>query len=265
MSSRDIIQEYFQLINQSTDNHLLVIIDTEHMIVIPDDSVKNHKDNVCNVFDDSSDLIPNHNIRFNNITLMERADVIVQYTMPNLVYAKTSKKYEHLVNKMIYIPPLLISPTNNPINHTRNHHVIMTCMYLYPEDRPRRFKLFENLKSRHIPIENINNLKTFNELHQMMLDTKILINVHQTDFHHSFEEFRCLPALLSRVIIISERPPLWETIPFHSFIIWCSYDEIVDTVEYVLGNYDSIYDDMFIKRSNEFLSLHKSLEKLINK
>jgi hypothetical protein len=98
-----------------------------------------------------------------------------------------------------------------------------------------------------------------------MLNTKILVNVHQTDFHHSFEEFRCLPALLSRVIIISERPPLWETIPFHSFIIWCAYDEIVNTVQDVLGNYDSIYEKMFVKRADEFLSLHKKLENEINK
>jgi hypothetical protein len=263
MSSRDIIQEYYNFVHGVTDNHLLVVIDTEHMIVVPEPSVVEHHDNISNVFDNTSGLIPEHNIRFNNIDILERADIIVQYTMPNLLYARTSERYSHLAKKMIYIPPLLIIPPYNHENHHRSHHVIMTCMCLHPENRPRRFQLFEELKARQVPIENVNHLRTFNALHDFMMDTKILVNVHQTDFHHSFEEFRCLPALLCRVIIISERPPLWETIPFHSFIIWCSYEEIADTVEYVLANYDSVYEEMFVNRADEFLSLHKQLRNLI--
>ena len=97
---------------------------------------------------------------------------------------------------------------------------------------------------------------------------KILINVHQTDHHHTFEELRVLPALLNGVIIISEDVPLKDKIPYNEFIIWSDYDKIVDKVKEVYENYEFYYNKIFVNSnlSEILMSMtennHKIFEKL---
>ncbi len=76
-----------------------------------------------------------------------------------------------------------------------------------------------------------------------------MINIHQTDHHDTFEELRCLPALLCGCIIISEDSPLKEHIPYNKYIIWTTYDRIIETVTDVLNNYEVYWDNIF-KYSN---------------
>ena len=72
-----------------------------------------------------------------------------------------------------------------------------------------------------------------------------MVNVHQTDHHHTFEELRVLPALLNCVIIISEDVPLKESIPYGEYIIWCTYDEIPAKTLEVINNYTYYFDKLF--------------------
>jgi hypothetical protein len=82
-------------------------------------------------------------------------------------------------------------------------------------------------------------------LQKLYRDTRILVNVHQTDHHHTFEELRVLPALLCGVVVVSETVPLREEIPYHDFIVWCDYDQIIDTVRAVRDDYESYRRKMF--------------------
>jgi hypothetical protein len=67
---------------------------------------------------------------------------------------------------------------------------------------------------------------------------KILVNIHQTDHYQTLEELRVLPALMTGILVISEDSPYKEHIPFSKHIIWSTYDNIVDTINNVLDNYD---------------------------
>ena len=89
-----------------------------------------------------------------------------------------------------------------------------------------------------------------------MLILRILVNVHQTDHHHTFEELRVLPALCNGVLIISEEVPLKEEIPYSESIIWSSYDRLPETIEKVKENYDYYYKKIFTEK------LHSDLVKL---
>ena len=72
-----------------------------------------------------------------------------------------------------------------------------------------------------------------------------MINIHQTDSHHTFEELRVLPALQCGVIVISESSPLIELIPYSDYVIWCPYDQIIDKANEVLNNYESFRSEIF--------------------
>ena len=56
-----------------------------------------------------------------------------------------------------------------------------------------------------------------------------------------------MPALLCGVIVICEHSPLSELIPYHDYIIWCSYHEIIDKALEVIANYNYYYDLIFKK------------------
>ena len=89
---------------------------------------------------------------------------------------------------------------------------------------------------------NVNNCFIKNDLQNLYKNTKILINIHQTEHHHTFEELRVLPALQCGVIVISENSPLSELVPYNDYIIWTSYDKILEKTIEIINNYDYFHD-----------------------
>ena len=91
----------------------------------------------------------------------------------------------------------------------------------------------------------------------MTKKTKILINIHQTDHHDTIEELRILPAIQCGVIVISEISPLSELVHYHPYIIWTSYDTILDKANEVLENYDEYHKSIFTENTIECVSRSK--------
>jgi hypothetical protein len=130
-----------------------------------------------------------------------------------------------------------------PYNMNRNIDILTTFLDLNQERR----KVFLNkVIDLNLPVKNINTFFDLESNYNLLQSTKILINIHQTDHHHTFEELRCLPALLNGVIIISEDCPYKEYVPYHKYIIWSSYDNIINVVSDVYNNYDKYYNEIFI-------------------
>jgi hypothetical protein len=103
------------------------------------------------------------------------------------------------------------------------------------------------------------------ELQTLYDKTKILINVHQTDHHHTFEELRVLPALSRGVLVVSEDVPLKDHIPYNEFIIWSTYEDLVDKVIEVEKNYDFFYKKIFTKKNKDkLIDLRNTNDKKIN-
>jgi hypothetical protein len=98
----------------------------------------------------------------------------------------------------------------------------------------------------NIPLLNINHSYSLESDLNLYKNTKILINVHATDYDLTFEELRCLPALLCGVLVISEDSPLKEFIPYKDFIIWAPIDGIIEKTKQVLNNYETYYNAIFI-------------------
>ena len=111
-----------------------------------------------------------------------------------------------------------------------------------------------------VSCNNINNCFTKKKVQDLYRNTKILINIHQTDNHHTFEELRVLPALLNGTLVISEISPLSELVPYSKCIIWTTYNKILSTAKDILARYDEVHKQIFESVENRKIleSLHET-------
>jgi hypothetical protein len=183
-------------------------------------------------------------VRIDDVYL-SRYDIVIDYSLPNLYNVMSSRKFDSLYGKMVYVAPSLYRYDSIPAWQYRPHD---TMTSFYDITLPRRAKLLSDIHERVNP----NHLNVFDCFDKSTLEriykyTKIMINIHQTDIHHTFEELRVLPALQCGVIVISEISPLSELVPYDDYVIWCSYDEIADKTREVLNNYESFKHEIFDK------------------
>jgi hypothetical protein len=118
--------------------------------------------------------------------------------------------------------------------------------------------MLDQLKKLNSNVEVISNCFKNDELIKLYKKTKILVNIHQTDHHHTLESLRVLPALSHGVLIVSENVPLKETIPYHEYIIWSNYESLAETVKNVEDNYEHYFNQIFNK------NLYDVLDKISN-
>jgi hypothetical protein len=219
-----------------------------------------------------SEVMSNSNekylIRIERYEQIELADIIIDYSIPNMYNINTKKFYERFFSKMIYISPMLLKyDINRYTKNNRNLNILTTFLNVNMSD-PRRNKLMDKLNNSFSNYKNINNCFKMEELKDLYGNTKVLINIHQTEHHQTFEEMRILPALLSGVIVISEISPLNNLIPYNDYIIWSSYDNIVETAKKIITNYDYYFNKIY-RSTNSLSILHnnnilKLQDKLLN-
>uniref|UniRef100_A0A6C0EV20 Glycosyl transferase family 1 domain-containing protein n=1 Tax=viral metagenome TaxID=1070528 RepID=A0A6C0EV20_9ZZZZ len=184
----------------------------------------------------------NYLVRIDRYNELNNADIIIDYSNPNIYNVSESRLFDIFAKKMIYIAPSLYE-----LYFIKENRTINTLTTFINIHEPRRLALLEKTRQYKIAHTNINNCFEKNDLQRLYKNTKILINIHQTDHHHTFEELRVLPALECGVIVISEHSPLSQLVPYSDFVIWENYDTILDKVNEVLTNYDYFYDLIFNK------------------
>lgn len=181
-------------------------------------------------------------VRIQNYNYLKKIDFVIDYSIPNILNIQRSGKLKKFVQQTTFISPLLFEFQKKIFSLYRKRNIITTFIN---STEPRRKALLDSLQEKGLVVANIVNTFGFEEVKRLYLDSKILINIHQTDHHDTLEELRVLPALLCGCIIISEDVPLREFIPYHEYIIWSSYDSIADTVQKVQNNYQDYFDKIF--------------------
>ena len=187
-------------------------------------------------------------VRIDKLDYLTSLDIIIEYSLPNIENIKLSGFYDNYLKKVIYISPLIYEINNLTIE---NRTKIIT-MFIN-QNESRRHQLIKKL----LPItnyENINNCFSKEDLKKVYKETRILLNIRQTEHHDTFEELRVLPALLKGVIIISEDVPLRDKIPYNEFIIWCNYDEVLNTIKKVEDNYEYYWNSIFNYQFNNVIN-----------
>ena len=205
-------------------------------------------------------------VRISGYNELNSADIVVDYSIPNIynIYSCNDNTYTNFYKKMVYISPALYNfEQKNYGYNSRSNNILTTFINT---EEPRRRILLDRITSANLGHINVNNCFDKTQLQQLYLNTKIIINIHQTNEHHTFEELRALPALLSGVIVISESSPLNNLIPYNELIIWSSYDDIIETCIKVMNNYEQYYSIIFNNKNKELLSsLHQNnIKKMTN-
>ena len=176
-----------------------------------------------------------------NVCQLSQHDVVVQYSMPNIENFRTSKQFSAaLLDKLVYVPPLEYE--YNPYHLDRTLGPITT--FVYPE-KSRRRHIIQALEEKGIHVHNHNQITTRDGMKAVYDASAIMLNIHQTPYHHTLEELRILPALMRGVVIISEPAPLIETVPYAAFIVWSSIDALPATIADVTTHYETYFDKFF--------------------
>ena len=191
----------------------------------------------------------NYLVRIDRYPRFNSSNIIIDYSNPNIFNVKESGFYSDFSNKHIYIAPTLYE--NLYIN--RENRNIESLTTFINTNEPRRKELLEKISESSLNHRNINNCFEKNKIKQLYQNTKVLINIHQTPHHHTFEELRCLPALQNGVIVISEKSPLNKLIPYNDLIIWSDYNNIIDKTKEVLENYEEFYNKIFKEENIKIL------------
>ena len=185
-----------------------------------------------------------------------KSHIIVDYSCPNIKNLESSL----IKSKMVYVSPMIY-----PVYEKDSIRTIDTLTTFFNPNLPRRRKLLDILGDHHV---NRNDCFNKDELFKLYTSTKILINIHQTEFHHTAEELRILPALACGVIVIAEDSPLKETIPYYESVIWVSYDQIVSKTREVFENYE-VYrkplDRLKTLHQENYDRLRKKIKDVYNK
>jgi len=190
-------------------------------------------------------------VRIQDYETLNRFDIVIDYSKPNIINVGSSNTFQSFYDKMVYISPLIYE-----LYSIKNNRTVELLTTFFDTNQPRRHILLTNINEHKLNHININNCFDKNELQNLYKNTKILINIHQTDHHHTLEELRVLPALLCGVVVICEESPLKEAVEYSDFLVWTTYENIMDTIQEVQSNYDEYY--------NKFFGNQK-LENVINK
>jgi hypothetical protein len=231
--------------NQPRKNNIFISMNCEHILVRQGgrDSFNAPIGKIKDPFDH------NYLVRITEYEDYRNMDIVVDYSIPNIVHVSESGIYDDYSKKMVYVSPSLYKYENTPaISRT------ITTLTTFSNAFERRAYFLQQMR-QYMPHKHMNmtNCYDCDDLQKLYKNTRILINIHQTDHHHSFEELRVLPALQCGVIVVSEWSPLYEKVPYNDYVIWANFENLIPTVLHVIENYDHYYHSIFGKRNKKYL------------
>ena len=183
----------------------------------------------------------NYLIRIDNFSYYNSIDCVIEYSLPNIKNISTNVLFHEFIKKILYISPTIYDINIGILNNKK----LISALWSKTSPNQRRSNIISRLIDNGINANVIDNCFTKQQLLKFYNFSRILINIHQTDEHHTFEEIRILPAIMNGVLIISEDSPLKEEIPYNKFIIWCKYEEIPEKVAEVQKNYEFYCNKIF--------------------
>ena len=188
-----------------------------------------------------------------NMQDYRNAFAIIDYSRANIVHVRNSTLSNLYSTKVIYISPVFTELNERWLFSSRQRTAV--TMFGHP-GVGRRKSFLESMKMRGIQVSNI--MGDYLNYFACFKEYGILINVHQTDSHHTLEELRILPALASGLRVISEESPYRELIPYAEFITFGAISELADGVIQLQGNKDGDQDGSVVRQ--RFCALYTKLQ-----
>lgn len=231
-----------------------IVLQLEHTIVAPggrdsENAIASHLPIT------QSQTDSNYLVRICELDEISKADFIIEYSNANIKHVMQSAYYPYYADKVVYISPLLVRSDNAPNARPR---VDIITMHGTGSDEDRRNIFGDRAANLGIEIRNING--TWRKYERVLDKASILVNIHQTNHHHTLEELRVVPSLVRKVVVISELVPRIEEFCLANYVVWTTYDHLIDTVLEIRGNYTKVWNDLFADRSFD-----QKIETLVSK
>jgi hypothetical protein len=206
-----------------------------------------------------------YHVRIQNFDDYNSLDLVIEYSYPNFQNIEQSGHFQEYLKKVCVIEPAYLDL--NLDSQSRESFVTLE------NASPRRDIIHHKLNDLGLNPLRITGCGNDECIKKLYSTTKLILNTHQTDHHHTFEELRVLPALSQGVLVISEDVPLKEFIPYHQFVLWCDYERIPEFTKEVLDNYEHYYQKVFSQdfasvyskmREDNVTNLNRHLDNLVN-
>lgn len=221
----------------------------EHTLVLP--GGRDMGDAVPGKIYDECGKRMDYMVRLVNRASLAKADLVIDYSFQNVANIQLSGDFKDIDNKITWIYPSLYE--EHELCKQTAMRVTDCLTTFFDINQPRRKKLvdeFKNLWTKEINYHNVHNCFSKRDLQELYLKTKVLVNIHQTDHHHTLEELRVLPALQCGVLVICEKCPINANrhfnVVYDDYIIWAEYGDIVQKTVEVLDNYEKYFHDIFL-------------------
>ena len=177
-------------------------------------------------------------VRIPDYDYYSNLDGTIEYSLPNMHNIATSEQTKDYLDTATYVAPIIYSD----FDFKPGIRIYTFALYSKnPSENRSRFMQ----ETPDCNIEYVHGAFSRESLARVYGLSKIMVNVHQTPHHHTFEELRCLPALSRGVIVVSEDVPLREKIPYHEHIVWAKRDELADKLRDVQNNYEDYHKQIF--------------------
>lgn len=179
-------------------------------------------------------------VRIERYHQLRQLDAVIEYSGPNLANIAACGRFGAYLENNVLIAPLLYA-----FDAGSSHRPEGIISLFGDTAQPRRSAFLQRAQAAGLPLQNIQRVFDAEALRHLYRRTRVLVNVHQTDHHHTFEELRVLPALLCGVVVVSEEVPLKEHIPYARFIIWSRHQDLIETARETEENHAQHYQRIF--------------------
>lgn len=193
----------------------------------------------------TGDAGENYLVRIDKFDYYRSLDGVIEYSMPNIINMQScfDEEVVEYSKKCRYIAPLIYD-TDRLENNKRSGVFTLSTL----GSSPRRV-LFHKVTG----IENIADEFCSDKLSDLYYNKAIMVNIHQTEHHHTFEELRVLPALSQGLVVVAEDSPLKHHIPYSDSIVWSSLENMSEVIHDVESNYESYREKLFTNKLSETL------------
>jgi len=188
----------------------------------------------------TNDAGENYLVRIDKFDYYRSLDGVIEYSVPNIINMNScfDEEVVEYSKKCRYVAPLIYD--KDRLEHNERSGVFT----LFTLGSSSRRDLFH----KDSGIENIADEFCSDNLSELYYNKAIMVNIHQTDHHHTFEELRVLPALSQGLVVIAEDSPLKEHIPYSDSIVWSSLENMRDVIRDVESNYQSYRQKIFTSK-----------------
>lgn len=184
-------------------------------------------------------------VRVDKFDYYKNLDGVIEYSIPNILNLQSAhrKDIKDYSKKCKYIAPLVY---DEDVLDSHDRSGAFTLFSI--GSSPRRDAFHKNTQ-----IDTYSNIFCKDKLADVYYNKAVMVNLHQTDHHHTFEELRVLPALSQGLVVIAEESPLKQFIPYSDSIIWAALDDIPAIVSDVENNYSHYRNKLITESLRETL------------